>query len=239
MNFLLSMNAFHVHITSASKLWKRTDKWTFFTQLVRRGSGNATEWHSFPSPDSKRGKHNVRSVWYKLIKWWQNVFLQKGSPQQPSNCLSWTVHPLLFFFFCHNIQLAIYKYIKKNDNLETENRFYDPFITQGTLQEFFFSHFSLFCLFSFFKSSCPKIHREWHNPSRKKTNVLLKSLMSPLWNKILPRRLRLAVKHHRKVRWRGEGALLIVVWASTETCPLRCLALGLGLILQERWDLAR
>lgn len=105
---------------------------------------------------------------------------QKGSLQQLSDRLSWVVHPLLFFFFSVITYNWPFTNTSKNDKLETENRFYVPFITQGTLQEFF-SHFSLsfFFLLQVFMSKESKRMAQ----SQQKKNVL-KSLMPPvLWVK--------------------------------------------------------
>lgn len=156
---------------------------------------------------------------------------QKGSLQQLSDRLSWVVHPLLFFFFSVITYNWPFTNTSKNDKLETENRFYVPFITQGTLQEFF-SHFSLsfFFLLQVFMSKESKRMAQ----SQQKKKCPQESHASCPLGKILPRHRCLAAKRHRWVGWQGEGILLIVAWASTETYPVRCLALGLVPILLER-----
>lgn len=119
---------------------------------------------------------------------------QKGSLPQLSDRLSWIVHPCLLFFFSVITYNWPFTNTSKNDKLETENRFYVPFITQGTLQEVFFSCFS-FVFFSFFKSSCPKSHIENGTIPVEKKCPQESHVSSPL-DKILPPHSCFTAKRH-------------------------------------------
>lgn len=91
----------------------------------------------------------------------------------------------------------------KNDKLKTENRFYVPFITQGTLQEFFF----LVLVFVFFPSSSLHVQRviERMAQSQQKKKCPQESHVSPPLDKILPRHCCIVSQRNITDRWGGKG----------------------------------